>query len=192
MQPFNNYYKNKEWLNSKDCNIYYYDNKEYKLLHLDGFPIVKQSLLRQEQQFTNIEQDLKKLGIAIASLDYSQVLLKLDNQDYGLKALKDAINNIEVDVDLSTVAKEKTLTEGIQQILDNVHKIDLSSVAKELTLTNGINSIRQDISHITIDTSDLAKEANATSNKQEILTAVAEIKSLLNVTQQEVTDLLNE
>jgi hypothetical protein len=95
------------------------------------------------------------------------------------KTLADGIASIEgkfenIKVDLTPVAKETTLTRESKSIKDKIDAIpatDLSQVAKETTLTQGISEIKNSVA--SIDFSTLAKEAT-------LLAKVAELKDALN------------
>ena len=96
----------------------------------------------------------------------------------GIASIEDKLDNLNVDVDLTPVAKESTLLSESQSIKDKIDNIeipttDLSSVAKEATLTQGISEIKSAVTNI--DLSTVAKEATLTSGVNELKTAVANI-----------------
>jgi hypothetical protein len=81
---------------------------------------------------------------------------------------------------LPTLAKEKTLTDGIASIedkLDNLNvDVDLTPVAKENTLLSESQSIKDKIDNIEIPTTDLSSVAKEAT----LLAKVAELKEVLN------------
>ena len=73
----------------------------------------------------------------------------------GLAGLLSKMNDMQGEVES---AKQEILS-----AIGNIPEPDLSAVSKESTLTQGVQDIREDISHIQIDTSDLAKQGTNTS-----------------------------
>lgn len=81
--------------------------------------------------------------------------------------------------DLTGVAQQDTLVQGISDIREDISNIDIdtSTLAKEQTLTDGIGAIRDDISHITIDTSTLAQRTDVKDGNDTAISVSKEIRS---------------
>lgn len=81
--------------------------------------------------------------------------------------------------DLTGVAQQDTLVQGIEDIREDISNIDIdtSTLAKEQTLTDGIGAIRDDISHISIDTSTLAQRTDVKEGNDTAISVAKEIRS---------------
>lgn len=79
----------------------------------------------------------------------------------SLKQISDRVKSLV----LTSVTKSEaeSAKQEILGAIGNIPEPDLSDVAKESTITHGVQDIREDISHIQIDTSDLAKQGTNTS-----------------------------
>lgn len=81
--------------------------------------------------------------------------------------------------DLTGVAQEDTLVQGISDIRGDIANIDIdtSTLAKEQTLTDGIGAIRGDIANISIDTSTLAQRTDVKDGNDTAISVAKEIRS---------------
>ena len=81
--------------------------------------------------------------------------------------------------DMTGVAQEDTLVQGISDIRGDIANIDIdtSTLAKEQTLTDGIGAIRGDIANISIDTSTLAQRTDVKDGNDTAVGVAKEIRS---------------
>jgi hypothetical protein len=108
------------------------------------------------------------IGFVVSALP---TLAKEETLTNGISSIESKFDNIKVD--LTPVAKEETLVEESRSIKDKIDAIpatDLSQVAKETTLTQGISEIKSAVTNI--DLSTVAKEATLTSGVNELKTAI--------------------
>ena len=100
----------------------------------------------------------------------------------GLAGLLSKMNVIQNEVES---AKQEILG-----TIGNIPEPDLSEIAKESTITQGVQDIREDISHIQIDTSDLAKQGTNTGATN---TNIYErLGNMVLMTEDEYTPAIND
>lgn len=116
--------------------------KEETLIH--GITELKEAFANID--LSSVEQAITDVKNAVTNIDFS-VLAKEDTLIAESQSIKDKIDSIPA-TDLSQVAKETTLTQGISEIKNAVTNIDLSTVAKESTLTSGVNELKTAIENI--------------------------------------------
>jgi hypothetical protein len=102
----------------------------------------------------------------------------------GIASIEEKIDNISLpDIDTTELAKEATLN-NVSSKIDNINvDVDLSSVAKQGTNENATNTAILDaVGNINLDKSDLAKQGeNQEATNSKILEEVQKIPNLKNI-----------
>ena len=150
-----------------------------------------QELEALKQQYRNAiaECETARLQYEASKEAYDEKAEALDDvaKETTSQAILTAVGNIHIDTD--DLAKEQTLTAGIQAIIQ-----DLAPKATKTQLDNATAQIIEAISHIDIDTSTLAKEATLTAVQQAVLTALSPkaTTSDVNNAKQAILDALGQ
>ena len=172
-------------------------------LHLPDSPLVAETSyvyigITDDQELEALKQQYRN---AIAACETARLQYEAAKEAYDEKAealddvakettsqaILTAVGNIHIDT--SDLAKEQTLTAGIQAIIQ-----DLAPKATKTQLDNATAQIIEAISHIDIDTSTLAKEATLTAVQQAVLTALSPkaTTSDVNNAKQAILDALGQ
>ena len=145
--------------------------------------------LKQQYRNAIAACETARLQYEAAKEAYDEKAEALDDvaKETTSQAILTAVGNIHIDTD--DLAKEQTLTAGIQAIIQ-----DLAPKATKTQLDNATAQIIEAISHIDIDTSTLAKESTLTAVQQAVLTALnpKATTSDVNNAKQAILDALGQ
>lgn len=111
----------------------------------------------------HLGQEITEVKNAVDNIDLS-TLAKESTLHTVAGNIIDAVTGIDVPIpDLSPLAKEKTLADGIATIAEKVDNIDFTAIAKEETLSQGISDVKNAVANI--DLSTVAKEGTLLGTK---------------------------